>query len=292
MISHCRRTRSSLVIRQSLLLTSKYELHCRRTCLLLTTNTLFSAGNMNVLKTRALASATHTHSQLPVTSKQNCVKIIALVTATYLRNGCYYAEEIQKVSRCTTASLVGLNWSSRPSKQRKLQPNFCLFTIALVSQSKCGLSIRATPKIRGEKPQKSMTKDAKRLWRQFHGHNSPVVAHTQPQTRKGRSLVAEQSFGTYNTCIHTHTLQFLSLCQSNKERRGTKQKLLCSVFSTFIKVSRTCTVDLAIEQPRGVVCKLFSLICFVFHGAAPIPYVQVVILNLPLSLTKKYYHTS
>ena len=29
-----------------------------------------------------------------------------------------------------------------------------------------------------------------------------------------------------------------------------------------------------------MVYKLFALLCFVFHGAAP-PYVQVVILNLP-----------
>ena len=27
--------------------------------------------------------------------------------------------------------------------------------------------------------------------------------------------------------------------------------------------------------------KLFAFVCFVFHGAAPIPYVQAAILNLP-----------
>ena len=31
---------------------------------------------------------------------------------------------------------------------------------------------------------------------------------------------------------------------------------------------------------RNVVCKLFVFLCFVFHGAAPIPYVQTAILNL------------
>ena len=35
----------------------------------------------------------------------------------------------------------------------------------------------------------------------------------------------------------------------------------------------TYRVDLAIEYPRDVVCTLFALLCFVFLGAAPIPYV-------------------
>ena len=48
-------------------------------------------------------------------------------------------------------------------------------------------------------------------------------------------------------------------------------------------VSQTYRVDLAIEQQRDVVCKLFSLVYFIFQGAAPMPYVQVVILNLPHS---------
>ena len=46
------------------------------------------------------------------------------------------------------------------------------------------------------------------------------------------------------------------------------------VFSNGIKVSGTYTLDLAIEQPRDVVYMHFAFICFVFHGAAPIPYVQ------------------
>ena len=47
------------------------------------------------------------------------------------------------------------------------------------------------------------------------------------------------------------------------------------VFSNIIKVSGTYmyTVDLAIESPRDVVYKFFAFTCFVFHGAAPIPYV-------------------
>ena len=53
------------------------------------------------------------------------------------------------------------------------------------------------------------------------------------------------------------------------------------VFSNFMKVSGTYTVDLAIEKPRDVVYKHFGFVCFVFHGAAPIPYLQAAILNLP-----------
>ena len=36
----------------------------------------------------------------------------------------------------------------------------------------------------------------------FHGCNSPVIAHTPPQTTKGRSPVAEQSLGMYSSQMH------------------------------------------------------------------------------------------
>ena len=52
-------------------------------------------------------------------------------------------------------------------------------------------------------------------------------------------------------------------------------------FSTLLKVSRTYTMDIAIEQQRDVVCELFSVLWFIFLGAAPIPYVQEAILNQP-----------
>ena len=45
-------------------------------------------------------------------------------------------------------------------------------------------------------------------------------------------------------------------------------------------------VDLAIEQQGDVFCKIFALLCFVFLGTVPIPYVQVAILNLPLPKLK------
>ena len=55
----------------------------------------------------------------------------------------------------------------------------------------------------------------------------------------------------------------------------------CLVFSTLMKVSGTYRVVLAIQKPRDVLCKPFAFVCFFFHGAPPMPYVQAAILNLP-----------
>ena len=44
-------------------------------------------------------------------------------------------------------------------------------------------------------------------------------------------------------------------------------------FSTLLKVSVTYKVVLAIELQRDVVCTLLFLLCFIFLGAVPIPYV-------------------
>ena len=46
----------------------------------------------------------------------------------------------------------------------------------------------------------------------------------------------------------------------------------CLVFSTLLKVSGSFVVDLLIEYQRDIVYKLLALLCFVFLGAAPIPY--------------------
>ena len=78
-------------------------------------NTL--ALETNMLKTRSLASATHTHAQLATSDFQTkCI----LVTATYLQNGRYHVEEIQKVpidaQQRLRLPVIALNWSSRPSK--------------------------------------------------------------------------------------------------------------------------------------------------------------------------------
>ena len=66
------------------------------------------------------------------------------------------------------------------------------------------------------------------------------------------------------------------------------------VFSNLIKVSGTYTVVLAIELPRDVVYKYFGFVCFVFHGAAPTPYMHVQMGHYKPAppLTKKYYRAS
>ena len=131
-----------------------------------------------------------------------------------------------------------------------------------------------------QKPQKSTTEHAKRHWRQFCGRSLPVIACILPQTSKGRCPVAEQSFGVY--IIRIHHIVF-ELCFLEKEERNKTNKIEFFTFGflTLIKVSRTHSVDLAIEQPRDEVYKLFAFVCFVFHGSSPIPYVQVAIMNLP-----------
>ena len=87
--------------------------------------------------------------------------------------------------------------------------------------------------------------------------------------------------------IRTRRIVF-ELCLSEKKKERTKknnkedeQNWLFPrlVFSALLKVSGTYRVDLAIEWPREVVCRLFALLCFFFLGAAPIPYVQAAILK-------------
>ena len=68
--------------------------------------------------------------------------------------------------------------------------------------------------------------------------------------------------------------------EEEEEERKKEEKFSCSAFLSLRKVSRTYRVDLAIEQQKDVVCKLLAFLCFVFHGAAPVPYVQAAILNL------------
>ena len=125
----------SLVTRDSLLISSKYESHCKLTCLSLATNTFHawgkhfrywrqmhfmlkmntSTGEACVENVRLHFSHTHSYSYQRLSSRIY-VEVIAEVTAIDLRNGYFHIEEIQTVSRCTTTSSVALNRSSRPSK--------------------------------------------------------------------------------------------------------------------------------------------------------------------------------
>ena len=79
--------------------------------------------------------------------------------------------------------------------------------------------------------------------------------------------------------IRTHTIVFeLSL---SKKKKMNKIKIFAHGYSNLKNVSKSCTNGLAMDQPRDVVYKHFAFVCHVFHGATPIPYVQVAILNLP-----------
>ena len=78
-------------------------------------------------------------------------------------------------------------------------------------------------------------------------------------------MLAEQSFGMFNTCIQRILLQlFLAKKKEGKKKKQDEQnqKFLCLVFLTLSKVSGTNRVDLALEYQREAVCKLFELLGF------------------------------
>ena len=85
----------------------------------------FCAGNERTENARS--SFSHTHAWLAWSTQGYSysytsdfqAEFISRRLATYLGNGRYHIARIQQVSRCTTASSVALNWSSRLSKQRK-----------------------------------------------------------------------------------------------------------------------------------------------------------------------------
>ena len=56
--------------------------------------------------------------------------------------------------------------------------------------------------------------------------------------------------------------------EEEEERRWTKSNFSSLVFSTLLNVSGVFRVDLAIEWQSDVVCRIFSLLCFVFLGVA------------------------
>ena len=78
------------------------------------------------------------------------------------------------------------------------------------------------------------------------------------------------------------------LKKKERKKMACKSKNFMFGFLDLVKVSGTYRVDLALEQRRDLVCKLFSLLCFVFFlGTAPIHvpymYVQATILKLSIS---------
>ena len=76
----------------------------------------FSDGDKQLENVRSDIS--HTHSWPPCSDFQT--KFISKWALYPLDVLNVHVEDIQRVFRCTTAPSVALNWSSRPSKQRKL----------------------------------------------------------------------------------------------------------------------------------------------------------------------------
>ena len=93
---------------------------------------------------------------------------------------------------------------------------------ARVQWSGCGLTLRATPGTRKQKPRKSTNVTVLHIGGPFLGSSSAVVARTPPQTRKGRYLVEEQSFGMYNFRIHCILFE---LCLSEKKKKKEERKM-------------------------------------------------------------------
>ena len=84
----------------------------------------------------------------------------------------------------------------------------------------------------------------------------------------------------FNICIH-HILFELCLAKKKEKEKMNKIETFMFGFLDLVKGCRTYKVNLALEQLWDVVHKVFALLCFIFLGAAPIPYVQEAILNLP-----------
>ena len=92
---------------------------------------------------------------------------------------------------------------------------------------------------------KSTTQYAKRLWRQFHGCNSPVVAHVKLTTSQNKLHHQSNRLGEYVQYSHTQ-YSFLVMPdekEKTKKERRTKLKFSCLVFLTLLKVSITFSVD-------------------------------------------------
>ena len=78
---------------------------------------------------------------------------------------------------------------------------------------------------------------------------SRTVAHTQPQTRKGRCPVAEELFGMYIICIH-HIL--FKLCLLKKERKKmNKIEIFAFGFLELVKGSWNLCSRFSIRIGKG-----------------------------------------
>ena len=182
MISSCRQTYSSLATNAS--------------C---TGDKLFSPGDKHVESVCLNFSRTHTHSQVPATTKQNYVNMIPSHSYSPPKMG---AITLWKFKRYLDAQ-----WCL----ERKLYPNFRLLTVgwkqklvtacdAYIQQSGCGLTtcICAMPGIHERKPQTLQNENVRRLWKQFQGCSLPIVAHKQVQTSRNDLHFIKLIMNIYN----------------------------------------------------------------------------------------------
>ena len=79
------------------------------------------------------------------------------------------------------------------------------------------------------------------------------------------------------TCLLLVYIVYFQLCLRKKKKEDSKIEIVSFTFLDLVKVCRTFTVDLALELPRAVVCKLLRFPASFFLVAAPIPYVQAAI---------------
>ena len=65
------------------------------------------------------------------------------------------------------------------------------------------------------------------------------------------------------------------LVKQERKRRKKMNKIEIFKFGIFklVKGSGTSGVDIALEYQREIVCKAFELLCFIFLGVVPLPYV-------------------
>ena len=123
-------------------------------------------------------------------------------------------------------------------------------------------------------------------------HQSQLVHRPKPE--KGRCPVSEQSFECTVCIIIAYATQFSRYAYwRKKERKSTISKCSCLALSTLL-LAELIIKYIQQQNSEGMqLMSLFTFVCFMFHGAALIPYVQFGHFKKRApSLAKKYYRTS
>ena len=91
----------------------------------------------------------------------------------------------------------------------------------------------------------------------LNGSSSPVIVLMPPQTGKGRSPGAEQSFGTNNMLIYRIVFKLCMTKKKEKKEKANKSKPSHLVFSTLRKDTAAELMEW-MEQNRKFSCLVFS----------------------------------